>query len=272
MIPDGGSGRLTMVIRGNGMKILVLGGSSGIGKAVALRAARESHDVMVCGRDSDKLRKTGDDISALGQGSVKTASFDLSDLENLGARLDEIHRDFGVPSGILLNGGGPLFGSFDEITLEQWQQYSNQLILANVMVLKKFLPLMAQNSSVVAVLSDVIRNAGAGKVLPCSLRMALLGIIKCLSFEYAEKRIRLNAISPASVETERASALLQKSAQAQGVDIETVHSKFISNLPMKRMGSPEEIAEAAWFLLSNNSSYITGINMLCDGGSTVMPV
>lgn len=254
------------------MKILIFGGSSGIGKAVVLRAAREGHSLLICARDEKKLQSAADEANFLRSGAARCKHVDLADIKNLGNKLDEIVQDFGVPSGILLNGGGPPFSTFAELSLQTWTQYFDQMVMANVMILKNFLPLMAAPSSIVCVLSDVIRNAGPGKTLPCSLRMALLGIIKCLSFEYAEKGIRFNAISPGSVDTERAATLLKKSADLQGIEIKEFRHRFTSALPMKRMGTPEEIAEIAYFLLSENSSYVNGTNVICDGGTTVMPV
>jgi 3-oxoacyl-[acyl-carrier protein] reductase len=180
--------------------------------------------------------------------------------------------DFGIPSRILINGGGPVFGAFEDISLDAWDLYINQVIKSNVIILKKLLPQMNNNGSIVFILSDVVRNAGPGKILPCSLRMALIGIIKCLAFEYAEKNIRINAVSPGPVETERAVSLLNKSAENNNISFNEMKNEFTKDLPMKRMGRPEEIAELVNFLFSDKSTYITGANIICDGGLTVMPV
>jgi len=253
------------------MKAIIFGGSSGIGKAVAKRCAQECNDLLICSRNEDKLSKTVEEIRTLNTCRVSYKIVDLSDTDNLSFLLDEIVESFGIPDYVLLNGGGPPFGTFESIELETWYQYFNQIIISNIQILKKFLPLMRSKGSVVFILSDVIRNAGAGKVLPCSLRMALMGIFKCLSFEYAERSIRLNAVSPGPTQTERAVNLLNSSAEKQNISFEEMKIKFCSNLPMKRMASPEEVAEIVHFLFSEKSSYITGCNIMCDGGLTVAP-
>src|SRR3989338_3259373 len=155
------------------MKAIIFGGSSGIGKAVAKRCAQECNDLLICSRNEDKLLKTVEEIRTLNTCRVSYKIVDLSDTDNLSFLLDEIVESFGIPDYVLLNGGGPPFGTFESIELETWYQYFNQIIISNIQILKKFLPLMRSKGSVVFILSDVIRNAGAGKVLPCSLRMAL---------------------------------------------------------------------------------------------------
>jgi len=254
------------------MKTLIFGGSSGMGKAVALKVAEDNSDVLICSRNEEKLKKAENEIYSLTKNKINYIQLDLSDLNNLEYKLEKIMMDFGIPSRILINGGGPVFGAFEDISLDAWDLYINQVIKSNVIILKKLLPQMNNNGSIVFILSDVVRNAGPGKILPCSLRMALIGIIKCLAFEYAEKNIRINAVSPGPVETERAVSLLNKSAENNNISFNEMKNEFTKDLPMKRMGRPEEIAELVNFLFSDKSTYITGANIICDGGLTVMPV
>jgi 3-oxoacyl-[acyl-carrier protein] reductase len=254
------------------MKGLIFGGSSGIGKAVATRISREGGNILICARNEEKLKSAADDIRETGLGNVLWKKIDLGNKVALCPAVDEILRDFGVPDAVLINGGGPPFGSFSKISFEQWEHSTFEIFLSTIRILQKIIPRMESESSVVFILSDVLRTAGAEKILPCSLRLALCGLMKCLSMEFAEHGIRFNAISPGPVETERARSLLEKAAENKNYSFEQMKQEFTATLPMKRMGRPDEIAELAYYLLSDKSGYVTGANFMCDGGLTPFPL
>lgn len=243
-----------------------------MGKAIAAAVAKDPGQVMICSRSQEKLDSATEELNRLNQATIYSNRLDLADTAALGKKLDSIIERFGVPSKILINGGGPSFGRFEGIPLEVWRQAIDQIIMSTVIILNKFLPRMSRDASIVFILSDAVRSAGDGKVLPCSLRLALVGIMKCLSLEYAEKGIRINSVSPGPVATARAVSLLENAAKESGVTYEEMTRTFADELPMKRMGTPEEIAELVYFLFSEKSTYITGANFVCDGGLTTVPV
>jgi NAD(P)-dependent dehydrogenase (short-subunit alcohol dehydrogenase family) len=159
-----------------------------------------------------------------------------------------------------------------EISLEEWRSSIQSVLLSQVQILHAMIPRLVAGSSVLVVLSDVVRNAGPEKVLPCSLRLALLGLVKCLALQYAKDGIRFNALSPGPTETERAVGLLRDAAAEQGTSEEVVRAHFLSGLPMGRMALPREVAEVAHFLLSDAAGYVSGVNCLSDGGLSTVPL
>ena len=251
---------------------VIFGGSSGIGKAIAMLCARDGDSVVVVSRNRSKLSQAARDISRAGAESVTTFRTDLNDRNKVRATLREIGRACPPPMRLVLNGGGPPFGLFSEISIDQWQASFQSVLLSQIQILHWAVPNLRPGSSVVAILSDAVRSAGPDKVLPCSLRLALLGVLKCLALQYSAQGIRFNAVSPGPTETERAMALIGKAAGRKKRSFNVEMREFRKGLPMKRMAKPEEIAAVAHFLLLDSAGYVSGMNYVCDGCLTTAPL
>jgi len=256
----------------NSRTTIVFGGSSGIGRAIADRCAQDGDDIILIARNEEKLERAVEGVLQSGAQSARFLSTDHDDSSRVHETLKELVSLAPSPQRLVLNGGGPPFGRFTEISLEVWQSSIQSTLLSHVQILHTMVPRLTKGSSVVAVLSDVVRNAAPEKVLPCSLRLALLGLIKCLALEYSGDDIRFNAISPGPTETLRAVNLLRKAATEQGISEEAARERFVSELPMGRMASPQEVAEVAHFLLSDSAGYVSGMNYICDGCLSVVPL
>ena len=256
----------------NSRTTIVFGGSSGIGRAIADRCAQDGDDIILIARNEEKLKRASEGVLQSGAQSARFLSTDHDDSSRVHQTLEELESLAPSPQRLILNGGGPPFGRFTEISLEEWQSSIQSTLLSHVQILHTMVPRLAKGSSVVVVLSDVVRNAAPEKVLPCSLRLALLGLIKCLALEYSGDGIRFNAISPGPTETQRAVNLLRKAATDQGISEEVARERFVSELPMGRMALPQEVAEVAHFLLSDSAGYVSGMNYICDGCLSTVPL
>jgi NAD(P)-dependent dehydrogenase (short-subunit alcohol dehydrogenase family) len=246
----------------------VFGASSGIGKAIAERCARDGDALILIARNPGKLADAARDVERAGARGVQCVATDLSNPQRVQDTLSELASLAPSPTRVLLNGGGPPFGRFTEITLDQWRRATQEALLSNVQILQSIVPRLTRGASVVAILSDVVHNAGPEKTLPCSLRLALLGTLKCLALQFAADGIRFNTVSPGPTDTNRARGLIDRRADDQGISRAEAYQQFADTLPMKRLASPEDVAAVAHFLLSHASANVSGANYSCDGGLT----
>jgi 3-oxoacyl-[acyl-carrier protein] reductase len=253
------------------MKAIVFGGSSGMGKAIATRICRDGGEVLICSRNPHKLATAADEISMSSSGKISYKQLDLTKTEYLEQAIQEILTDYGIPDAVVLNGGGPPPGGFEKITYYQWEKSFSEHFLSFVVILNQLIPHFQPQASVVFVLSDVVRNVNKNLIISSVLRLGLAGLMKCLALEYADRPIRFNAISPGSIATERAEQLMKDRAELEGKPISEVMKAFADVLPMRRLGTPEEIAEAAYYLLSKQSGYTSGTNIIIDGAHNSFP-
>ncbi len=247
---------------------VVFGGSSGIGFAIAERCAAESDNIVILSRDESKLDSATKKLRETGANEVFSISCDLGDHSSLNSALTEYKKRGRKIDRLILNGGGPPYGNFSEISFDEWLNSIQSVVLSQIIILKELIPEMSSNSSVVFILSDAVSITAENKVLPSSLRNCLLSIMKSLALENSNYGVRFNSISPGPTETERATALLSNLAEKKGEPYSQIKFEFEEGLPMGRMASPSEIAEAAYFLLSENSSHISGVNLHVDGSLT----
>jgi 3-oxoacyl-[acyl-carrier protein] reductase len=251
---------------------VVFGGSSGIGLAIAARCARDGDALVLVARDPGKLAHAAEEVRQAGASGVQVLATDFGDSQRLGEALETLAALAPAPDRLVLNGPGPKFGRFTELTIDDWSDGVRSVLLAHVQILQALLPRLRRGSAVVAVLSDVVRNAGAEKVLPCALRLALLGVVKCVALQYAGTGIRVNAVSPGPTATARATSLLGRAAAAAGRTVDEERDRLARTLPMGRLAEPEEIAAVAHFLLSDDAGYVSGMNYVCDGCLTTVPL
>ena len=257
--------------RGVEVKAIVFGGSSGMGKAIATQIICEGHEVCICSHNAQKLANTHKELALMNKGRVTSLQIDLANQKSIQVALPKISANFGTPDALVLNGGGPPPGRFKDITLAQWKKTLSEHYLSSVAILQHFIPKMQKPASVVFILSDVVRASNKNLVVSSSIRLGIIGLIKCLAQDYAEQSIRFNAVSPGSVATDRARQLFEDCAKREGITSVQAQKNLTDRLVMKRMGSPEEIAELVYFLLSPKSSYISGINIVADGANNTFP-
>jgi 3-oxoacyl-[acyl-carrier protein] reductase len=243
-----------------GKTAVITGGSRGIGKGIALRFAAEGANIAITNIiDNDEFQATVSEIAALGvkaKGYVSDASV-FADAENV---IDEIVRDFGTVDILVNNAGITRDTLLMRMTEEQWDQVLT-VNLKSVFNLTKaaIRPMMKQKSGSIVNMSSVVGvNGNAGQANYSASKAGIIGFTKSVAKELGSRNVRCNAIAPGFILTEMTSKLP-----------EDVKSDWISKIPLRRGGLPEDVANVALFLASDLSSYVTGQTIHVCGGMAV---
>ncbi|WP_114240741.1 SDR family oxidoreductase [Dyella sp. C9] len=235
-------------MNGDGGKVVVLGGSSGIGLATVKRLARTGFQVIATGRDSEKLRAAVADLD----GAIHTEAFDGADR----GALDRFFNTTGTIDHLVIAlSGGEGAGLFNELDLAALRRGFEAKFWPHVQAAQAALPVLRQGGSItfVTAISAQIANPGTSGL--AAINAAIEAMVPILARELAPSRV--NAVSPGVVETPWWSAMPEAARRA-------FFEQHGSELPVGRIGQPDEVAQAIAFLIGNG--YTTGSIMQCDGG------
>jgi 3-oxoacyl-[acyl-carrier protein] reductase len=239
---------------------VVCGASRGLGRAVAEQLTVEGARVLVVARDSDSLQEVAQELGEQAYSCVADLSepSDIDEVVNAAAQL-------GGLDGVLVNAGGPPFGSALELSDDQWLDAFRILIGGPVQLLRALVPRMNDGASVLFITSSSVRQPIENLDTSNVLRPGVAALAKCLANELGP-RIRVNSMAPGRIDTSRSRSLDESRAQALGISIEEQRRNVNEGIPLGRYGEPEELGRAAAFLLSPAASYITGVSLQVDGG------
>lgn len=240
-----------------GKTALVTGGGRGIGKAIALKLAEYGADVAVNYSGSKAAaEETAEVIRAMGRRAVIIQA-DVSKEEECVRMFQEMEAALGGID-ILVNNAGI---TRDNLAVRMSEQEFEEVIDTNLTgaffcakIAGKSM-MKAKKGRMINISSIFGVRGNAGQINYCAAKAGLIGMTKCLAKELAARNITVNAVAPGYIDTDMTAVLPEK-----------VKEQVLSQVPMKRMGQPEEIAEAVAFLASDRSAYITGQTLLVDGG------
>lgn len=242
----------------NGKRILVTGASSGIGRATAIECAKAGAAVIINGRDNERLASTFSSLERVEESHLMISG-DLTDA----ASIDAICNECGLLDGAVLCAGKVQNAPFPFMTREKIDDifevnFYSQVELMRMLFKRKILK---KGASLVVIASiGGIYRYGYGNAIYGASKSALNSMVKYAAREFAGKRIRVNSICPGMVET----PLITEDAIT-----EEQHAKNMSEYPLGRYGKPEEIAYGAVYLLSDAASWVTGQQLVIDGGRTI---
>ena len=253
-----------------GKVALVTASSTGIGKAVAEAFAAESCNIAICSRTKETLIETSGDIKNKFHVEPFWGICDLNqqkDIENFYAA---VRNHFGKVDILVNNCGGPVPGFLRDLSEEDWENAFKQVLLSVVRFSNLVIPnMIAQEwGRIINITSIAVKQPVNNLMLSNSLRAGVTGFAKSLSNEFGNKNVTVNNIAPGYTLTHRLYELAVNRAKVSGKSHEEILVEMAKDVPMNRLGGPEEIAAAVIFLASQKASYITGTTIQVDGGST----
>ncbi len=239
--------------------ILVTGGGSGIGRAVAVRMAKEM-TVVVADWNEDGAVETVAEIEKAG-GAAIAIKTDVSDSASVGAMKDRIAREVGPLSRAFLGAGIFIKGVVGQIPEEDWDRMIDIHVKGTFLCAQAALPDMvaAKRGAIVTMSSDFAVMAVPGAAAYMAAKSAIYSLTKCLALEFAPN-IRINALGPGPIDT----PILKSNRTPE--EYEKALGTLAESLPIGRLGRPEEVAAVADFLLSDRASYMTGQIVHPNGG------
>jgi 3-oxoacyl-[acyl-carrier protein] reductase len=248
---------------------LVCAASKGLGRAAAEALARDGLRVAICARGAEALARTAAEMKAAGA-EVLPVRADLSSAADVDRVLTETVDAFGGLDVLVTNTGGPPSGPFMTIDERAWIGAVDSLLLSVVRLCRGAIPLMQARGGgrIINVTSISVKQPIAGLVLSNALRSAVTALAKTLAVELAPDHILVNCIAPGYTRTDRVIELAQASAAREGITPDEADRRIVDQIPMGRMGRPEEFAAAVAFLASPAASYLTGVTIPVDGGWT----
>ena len=242
--------------------------SKGLGKACAAALAMEGVDVVIGARDRDTLEKTADEIRALGRGRVLAVPSDVNKPEDAERIVAAAVSEFGRIDILVNNAGGPPFGKFESFDEAAWQSAFELTLLSTVRSCRLVIPHLKKTGSgrIINITSLSVKTFLANSVLSTSLRMGVVGMAKLLSDELGPDNITVNNVAPGLILTDRVKDTLPKNPPP-GTTVEQLLAERAKDIPLRRIGRPEELAALVTFLASPLAGYITGATIQCDGGA-----
>ena len=241
----------------DGKVALITGASRGIGKAIALKYASEGADIAFTynkARESVVADFVGE-VEAFGV-KVRAYQADASDFDLAQSLVDKIHQEFGHIDILANNAGITRDGLMMRMTEEQWDEVLNTNLKSAFNYTRACTPIMAkQRSGSIIYLSSVVGVAGnAGQCNYSASKAGLLGLAKSIAKEMGPRGIRANCIAPGFIVTDMTAAVG-----------ESVREELVKTIPLRRSGTPEDVANVALFLASDLSSYVSGQVINCCG-------
>jgi len=252
-----------------GKRVLVTGGSKGIGFACAQLFLDEGATVAIASRSQENIDKA---LAELGSGFGTAA--DLIDAEQAAAMVERIEKTVG-PIDILVNSAGAAKRTPpDDLTPAAWRAAMDAKYFSYINVIDPVIKLMAKRGS--GVIVNIIGNGGkvaspehiAGGAANAALMLATAG----LATAYAGKGLRVVGLNPGLTETDRVAEGMKATAKLAGISIEEAKARGVAKIPLGRIADPMEIAAMAAFLASDRASYVTGVNISMDGASSPVVV
>ena len=242
--------------------VIVTGGSSGMGKFMAKRFADEGANVVITGRNLERLQETKDELLETATGNVAYVQMDVRNIEDIERMVEETVAQFGAIDHLVNNAAGNFIVAAEDLSPNGWNSVIDIVLNGTFycsQAVGKYWIKEKRKGSILNMVATYAWDAGAGVIHSAAAKAGVLSLTRTFAVEWGSKYgIRVNAIAPGPIErTGGADKLMLSPEMAE---------KTRQSVPLKRFGTPEEIAGLAYFLLSSDAAYINGEVVTMDGG------
>lgn len=243
-----------MDIRIDNKFFIVTGASSGFGEAITRSLIAEGGSVLAIARNPEKLERLHSDCGS----RLETLVHDVTSDDFPGALIDRINGR--IPSGVVVNAGGPPPGGFFDTSLQSWDKAYNDLVSWKVKTLKMLVPLFmeAGYGRIVLIESVSVKQPVDGLILSNSFRPAVVGMARTLATELSGKGVTINVLAPGYHDTAAMQRLFTRKSSEAGISLDEARQQFVFETGMGKMGDPLDFAQLAIWLLSPSSGFVTG--------------
>jgi 3-oxoacyl-[acyl-carrier protein] reductase len=252
----------------DGTSALVTASSSGLGKASATALAREGANVVVNGRDAERLDAAVADLENVGDGEVVGVQGDLTEQADTERLVDRTVEEFGGLDTLITSAGGPPSGPFLETSDDDWYDAYELLVMSVVRLAREAAPHLeaSDHGTITCITSRSVKEAIDSLVLSNSVRMAVVGLEKTLSKELAPE-VRANTVLPGPHETDRIESLIEQALdRGEYESYEAAMADNAEGIPLERVGDPMELGDTVAFLSSPRSGFVNGVALPIEGG------
>jgi NAD(P)-dependent dehydrogenase (short-subunit alcohol dehydrogenase family) len=249
-----------VIIDLSGRTAIITGGSRGLGEAMAKALAESGAKILLVARDTARLEVVRDNIVKLG-GSAEFFAADVTSEQDVARLADNVNRRFAAPQILINNAGTNIRKNLVDYTLQEFRSVLDASLISTFLMCRAFVPGMKGSGyGRILNMSSIMSHVSLpGRTAYSSAKSALLGLTRALSQELAADSITVNGISPGPFATEMNAAVINNpEASAQ----------FLASVPIGRWGKVEEVGALACYLCSEAAGYITGTDILIDGGWT----
>jgi 3-oxoacyl-[acyl-carrier protein] reductase len=247
-----------------GRVALVTAASKGMGKASAMGLAAEGARVVMCARTESDLKTAAEEIRAKTKAEVLAVPADVTKKDDVTALVDRAVKTFGHVDILVANAGDPPRGFFEDMTDEQWQGAFDVSLLSVVRLVRGVLPSMKARrwGRILTIQSVSVKQPIPELLLSNAVRPGVAGMMKTLAGQLGKDGITVNTVCPGKIMTDR----FLGGQKISGRSREDYLARAVEDVPVRRIGTPEEFANVIVFLASERASYVTGVAVQVDGG------
>jgi 3-oxoacyl-[acyl-carrier protein] reductase len=251
----------------SGARVLVTAASQGIGFGAAQAFLAEGARVVVNSSNAERLGRAAQELKKIGD--VTGVVADLSERRELDRLLDETVHHLGGLDTLVYVTGSPHPGLFMEQSFDDWSRAASLLVVSPAYLARRAAEAMLAGGGggrMVFLTSVAVREPLPNIALSSVCRIAVAGLVRTLARELGPKGVRVNGILPGYIRTDRIDQLMNDAARRHGTTAESERATLEREIPLGRVGTPEELARAVVFLGSDLSSYVSGVMLPVDGG------
>jgi meso-butanediol dehydrogenase/(S,S)-butanediol dehydrogenase/diacetyl reductase len=244
---------------------LVTGGGSGIGSAIARALARDGYQVCVTGRRLDAVEQVADQIGGL------AVAADISDAADVERAVSVAVDAFGRLDAVVCNAGSGASGTVADQTPERWDHVIATNLTGTFLTCRAALShLIETRGAIVTVASLAGLRAGPASAAYCASKAGVIQLTRCMALDHGPAGVRANCVCPGWIRTAMADQEMDELGARRGTDREGAYTLAVKEVPARRAGDAEEVAEAVSWLAGPASSYVNGAVITVDGGAAVV--